>query len=104
VILRIAVYETKEKEWPQVTLCRFQARFEDALESASADLPRDMVKGFAQRMMDADVEVRCNAIQEEQLGESHRRRPSCRCHRRMPGFRLRGQLTAGTCWRSPREC
>ena len=31
------------------------ARFEEALESASPDLLREMIKGFAQRM-DADVE------------------------------------------------
>ena len=37
------------------------ARFEDTLESASPDLLREMIKGFAQRMMDADLEVRCNA-------------------------------------------
>src|ERR1700728_2564210 len=37
------------------------ARFEETLESASPDLLREMVRGFAQRMMDADVEVRCNA-------------------------------------------
>jgi putative transposase len=37
------------------------ARFEETLESASPDLLREMIKGFAQRMMDADVEVRCNA-------------------------------------------
>jgi len=37
------------------------ARLEETLESASPDLLREMIKGFAQRMMDADVEVRCNA-------------------------------------------
>jgi transposase-like protein len=37
------------------------ARFEETLASASPDLLREMIKGFAQRMMDADVEVRCNA-------------------------------------------
>src|SRR5438552_1287221 len=37
------------------------ARFEDTLASASPDLLREMIKGFAQRMMDADAEVRCNA-------------------------------------------
>ncbi|MGH3407194.1 MAG: IS256 family transposase [Terriglobales bacterium] len=37
------------------------ARFEETLASASPDLLREMVKGFAQRMMDADVEIRCNA-------------------------------------------
>ncbi len=31
-------------------------RFEDTLESASPDLLREMIKGFAQRMMDAEVE------------------------------------------------
>jgi putative transposase len=37
------------------------ASFEETLASASPDVLREMVKGFAQRMMDADVEVRCNA-------------------------------------------
>jgi len=37
------------------------ARFEETLASASPDVLREMVRGFAQRMMDAEVEVRCNA-------------------------------------------
>ena len=37
------------------------ARFEETLASASPDLLREMIKGFAQRMMDADIETRCNA-------------------------------------------
>ena len=37
------------------------ARFEETLASASPDVLREMIKGFAQRMMDADAEVRCNA-------------------------------------------
>ena len=37
------------------------ARFEETLASASPDLLREMIKGFAQRMMDAEVEARCNA-------------------------------------------
>ena len=37
------------------------ARFEETLASASPDVLREMVRGFAQRMMDADAEVRCNA-------------------------------------------
>jgi putative transposase len=37
------------------------AQFEETLASASPDLLREMIKGFAQRMMDADVEARCNA-------------------------------------------
>ena len=36
-------------------------RFEDALAAASPDLLREMIKGFAQRMMDADVEALCGA-------------------------------------------
>ena len=36
-------------------------RFEDTLESASPDLLREMIKGFAQRMMDAEVEAVCGA-------------------------------------------
>ena len=37
------------------------ARFDETLASASPDVLREMIKGFAQRMMDAEVEVRCNA-------------------------------------------
>jgi putative transposase len=37
------------------------AQFEETLASASPDLQREMIREFAQRMMDADVEVRCNA-------------------------------------------
>ena len=36
-------------------------RFEQTLESASPDVLREMIRGFAQKMMDAEVEVRCNA-------------------------------------------
>ncbi|HEX6523224.1 MAG TPA: IS256 family transposase [Streptosporangiaceae bacterium] len=37
------------------------AEFEQTLASASPDLLREMVRGFAQRMMDAEVEARCGA-------------------------------------------
>jgi transposase-like protein len=37
------------------------AQFEETLASASPDMLREMIREFAQRMMDADVEVRCNA-------------------------------------------
>jgi putative transposase len=37
------------------------AQFEQTLASASPDLLREMVRGFAQKMMDAEVEVRCGA-------------------------------------------
>jgi hypothetical protein len=36
------------------------AQFEETLASASPDVLRGMVREFAQRMMDGDVEVRCN--------------------------------------------
>jgi putative transposase len=62
VILRIAHDETKEDEVAAGDIVPVPgARFEETLESASPDLLREMVRGFAQRMMDADVEVRCNA-------------------------------------------
>jgi putative transposase len=37
------------------------AQFEETLASASPDVLREMVRGFAQRMMDGEVEVRCGA-------------------------------------------
>ena len=40
------------------------AQFEETLASASPDLLREMIRGFAQRMMDADVEVRCRGYGE----------------------------------------
>jgi putative transposase len=36
-------------------------RFEDALAAASPDLLREMIRGFAQRMMDAEAEALCGA-------------------------------------------
>jgi putative transposase len=41
------------------------AQFEDTLASASPDLLREMIKGFAQRMMDAEVEEVCGAAYGE---------------------------------------
>src|ERR1700678_2649755 len=37
------------------------AQFEETLASASPEAMREMIREFAQRMMDADVEVACNA-------------------------------------------
>jgi len=37
------------------------ASFEETLALASPDLLREMIKGFAQRMMDAEVEALCGA-------------------------------------------
>ena len=45
--------------------------FEQTLASASPDVLREMIRGFAQKMMDADVEVACNPL----IGRSGRRRP-----------------------------
>ena len=39
--------------------------FEEARASASPDLLREMTKGFAQRMMDAEVESICGAAYGE---------------------------------------
>jgi putative transposase len=62
VILRSAHYETKENEVAARDIVPVPgAQFEETLAAASPDLLREMIKGFAQRMMDADVEVRCNA-------------------------------------------
>jgi len=41
------------------------AQFEETLAAASPDVLREMIREFAQRMMDADVEVRCNAAYGE---------------------------------------
>jgi putative transposase len=35
--------------------------FEQTLASASPDMLREMIRGFAQAMMDAEVEVACGA-------------------------------------------
>jgi putative transposase len=40
-------------------------RFEDTLASASPDLLREMIRGFAQRLMDAEVEEICGAAYGE---------------------------------------
>jgi putative transposase len=37
------------------------ASFEETLTAASPDLLREMIRGFAQRIMDAEVETMCGA-------------------------------------------
>jgi len=37
-------------------------QFEETLASASPDLLREMIRGFAQRMMDAEVEQTSDAV------------------------------------------
>jgi putative transposase len=62
VILRSAHVETKENEVAAGDIVPVPgARLEDTLEAAGPDLLREMIRGFAQRMMDAEVEARCNA-------------------------------------------
>jgi len=62
VILRSAQYETKENKVAARDIVPVVSdRFEQTLESASPDVLREMIRGFAQKMMDAEVEVRCNA-------------------------------------------
>jgi hypothetical protein len=70
------------------------ARFEDTLESASPDLLREMIKGFAQRMMDAEVEARCNAGYGEVTPERVNSRNGYRRREQAPG-------PGPSSWRSP---
>src|ERR1700760_996512 len=61
-ILRSGFGATKESEMAAGDIVPVPgAQFEETLASASPDLLREMIREFAQRMMDADVEVRCNA-------------------------------------------
>jgi hypothetical protein len=62
VILRVALYEAKEKKVAAGDIVPVPgARLAEPLASASPDLLREMVKGFTQRMMDAEVAERCGA-------------------------------------------
>jgi putative transposase len=62
VILRSDQSESKENKVAVSDIVPVPGgSFEDALAAASPDVLREMIKGFAQRMMDADVEGRCNA-------------------------------------------
>jgi transposase-like protein len=62
VILRIGVCETKENEVAAGDIVPVPGtQFEETLASASPDLLREMIRGFAQRMMDAEVEQVCGA-------------------------------------------
>jgi transposase-like protein len=62
VILRSDQSESKEnKVAARDIVPAGGGEFEDALASASPDLLREMVRGFAQRMMDAEVEGICGA-------------------------------------------
>jgi putative transposase len=61
-ILRNGLVETKESKVAAGDIVPVPgAQFEQTLASASPDMLREMVREFAQRMMDADVEVACNA-------------------------------------------
>jgi putative transposase len=61
-ILRSGFGATKESEMAAGDIVPVPgAQFEETLASASPDLLRAMIREFAQRMMDADVEVACNA-------------------------------------------
>jgi hypothetical protein len=61
-ILRSGFGATKESEMAAGDIVPVPgAQFEETLASASPDVLRAMIREFAQRMMDADVEVACNA-------------------------------------------
>jgi len=82
------------------------AQFEETLASASPDVLREMIKRFAQRMMDADVEVRCNAGYGEVTPRGRTRATAAGCGSRTPGpgrsnWRSRGCARARTTRSSP---
>jgi putative transposase len=61
-ILRSGFRATRESEVAAGDIVPVpSAQFEETLASASPDVLRAMIREFAQRMMDADVEVACNA-------------------------------------------
>ena len=61
-ILRSGFGATKESEVAAGDIVPVPgAQFEETLASARPDVLRAMIREFAQRMMDADVEVACNA-------------------------------------------
>src|SRR5947209_854668 len=61
-ILRSGFMATKESEAAAGDIVPVPgAQFEETLASASPDVLREMIRGFAQKMMDAEVEVRCGA-------------------------------------------
>src|SRR5512142_679868 len=61
-ILRSGFGATKESEVAAGDIVPVPGtQFEETLASASPDVLRAMIREFAQRMMDADVEVACNA-------------------------------------------
>jgi transposase-like protein len=61
-ILRSAFGATKESKVGASDIVPVPGdSFEQTLASASPDVLREMVREFAQRMMDADAGVRCNA-------------------------------------------
>jgi putative transposase len=62
VILQGVESETKENEMAARDIVPVPGmRFEETLASASPDLLREMIRGFAQKMMDAEVEGLCGA-------------------------------------------
>ncbi len=73
--------------------------FEQTLASASPDMLREMIRGFAQRMMDAEVEGRCGAgygevsPQRVNSRDGYRRREwDTRAETSVLGFWLAGDL------------
>jgi transposase-like protein len=61
-ILRSGFGATKESEVAVGDIVPVPgAQFEETLAAASPDVLREMIRGFAQKMMDAGVEVRCGA-------------------------------------------
>jgi hypothetical protein len=78
-ILRSDFGATKESEVAAGDIVPVSgAQFEETLASASPDVLRAMIREFAQRMMDADVEVACNAGYGEVTPDRVNSRNGCR--------------------------
>jgi transposase-like protein len=85
------------------------ARFEDTLSAASPDLLREMIKGFAQKMIDAEVEQLCGTGYEEVSPDrvnsrnGYRRRewdtPAETIELAIPKLRQGRATTRSGCWR-----
>ncbi len=75
------------------------AQFEETLASASPDVLRAMIREFAQRMMDADVEVACNADHGVSIATARRGLGPSRPRPPLPGHPPTAAVTSPGDWR-----
>ena len=82
----------RRAKWLQVNIVPVPGtQFEETLAAASADLLRKMLRGFAQRMMDAEVAVRCQVRGARRSGST----PATEYRRRERDTRDRSTITSG---------